>query len=516
MRTSLAVALLLVLPSLARAETYRVGTSAAAGYRQLSELPALEPGDIVEVEGDTDYAGGVRFDDPGTEVMPIVVRGVGTGARPRISGGTNTIEAAGNHYVFENLDLSGGSSRCFFHHAHDITLRDSVVHDCPRQGILGADNDSGSMLLERVEVHHCGGGDRDHQIYMATDEVAYPGSVFRMQHCWVHDANGGNNVKSRAERNEIYSNWIEGAYYHELELIGPDPAGGVGEGVAREDSDVVGNVFVKRGDNERFAVVRFGGDGTGQSLGRYRFAFNTVIVAPGSTSAVFRLFSGLESVEMHSNVFAMRGGGAVNLLREVEAEWTGGRAVAGTNNWVPTGSTNVPPEWTDTLMGGDPGLVEIDDLGALDPAPASESSPVVDTGLSPPPVFAAHPFDRPLNRPPDSPVHGVGRVVRPVVGTIDRGAYEHGSGPPPPPDGGSPGGDAGSPGDDAGTTPDLDAAVRIDAGSGADASGPRADAGGPPPSDGGCGCRAAGLPATRGGFALLAAALALALRRRRA
>ncbi|MCZ7679294.1 MAG: hypothetical protein M5U28_11265 [Sandaracinaceae bacterium] len=72
------------------------------------------------------------------------------------------------------------------------------------------------MLLERVEVHHCGGGDRDHQIYMATDEVAYPGSVFRMQHCWVHDANSGNNVKSRAERNEIYSNWIEGAYYHEL------------------------------------------------------------------------------------------------------------------------------------------------------------------------------------------------------------------------------------------------------------------------------------------------------------
>jgi MYXO-CTERM domain-containing protein len=138
---------------------------------------------------------------------------------------------------------------------------------------------------------------------MATDELAHPGSVFRMIGCWIHDANGGNNVKSRAERNGI-----EGAYYHELELIGPDPAGGVPEATAREDSDVVGNVFVKRGANEAFAVVRFGGDGTGQSLGRYRFAFDTVIVAPGSTAAAFRLFSGLESVEMHGNVFAMRGG----------------------------------------------------------------------------------------------------------------------------------------------------------------------------------------------------------------
>ena len=68
-----------------------------------------------------------------------------------------------------------------------------------------------------------------------------------MQHCYVHDGNGGNNVKSRAERNEIYYNWIEGAVYHELELIGPDrrAAAGWSEDLAREDSDVVGNVLRK-------------------------------------------------------------------------------------------------------------------------------------------------------------------------------------------------------------------------------------------------------------------------------
>ncbi len=103
-----------------------------------------------------------------------------------------------------------------------------------------------------------------------------------MQYCYIHDANGGNAVKSRAERNEIYYNWIEGALYHELELIGPDPAGGVSEGAAREDSDVVGNVLRKRND---FAVVRFGGDGTGQSNGRYRFVNNTVITMPASRTS---------------------------------------------------------------------------------------------------------------------------------------------------------------------------------------------------------------------------------------
>jgi MYXO-CTERM domain-containing protein len=508
--SSIVVAVLVAFPSVAFAETYRVGPSASADFRELTELPALAPGDVVEVEGDAEYEGGVVLDSDGSAAMPIVVRGLGEGAsRPRLVGGDNTIEILGDHYVLERLDVSAGTRRCVFHHAHDVTIRDTVVHDCPAQGILGADDDSGSLTLERVEVHHCGGGTRDHQIYMATDEDTHPGAVFRMVGCWLHDGNGGNNVKSRAERNEIYSNWIEGAFYHELELIGPDPAGGTDEETAREDSDVVGNVFVKRDDNEAFAVVRFGGDGTGQSLGRYRFAFNTVIVAPGSDAAVFRLFDGLESVEMHGNVFVRRGGGPVNLLREVEADWVRGRLVAGTNNWVSSGSTNVPPEWTGTITGDDPGLAEIDDLGALDPSPASMASPVVDAAIAPPPTFEASPFPSPLARPSDSPQHGPGVIARPEVGAIDVGAYEYGTAPPPM---------------DAGT--DRDAGAGVDASTGEDAevpgpdaatsrdAGARADGGEDGGGDGGCGCRTSGTAASNL-VAWLLVGLVLGRRRRR-
>ena len=506
------VSLVLGFPLLARAATYRVGTSATADYRQLDELPGLEPGDEVLLEGGVDYEGGFVFEADGTEGAPILVRGLIDGgvARPRIVGGMNTIELQGDHYVLEQLDISGGSRRCVFHHAGFITITDSVVHDCPAQGILGADNDSGSLTLERVEVHHAGGGTFDHQIYMATDEVAYPGSVFRMIGCWVHDANGGNSVKSRAERNEIFFNWIEGGYYHELELIGPDPSGGIDEDQAREDSDVVGNVFVKRGMNENFAVVRFGGDGTGQSLGRYRFAFNTVIVAPGATAAIFRLFSGLESVEMHSNVLAMRGGGSPNLLREAEAEWVRGRLVAGTNNWVPTGSTNVPPEWTGTITGSDPGLVDIGALATIDARPATMTSPVVDVGLAPPPAFTASPFTRPRELIDQSPVHGVGTTPRPLVGTIDPGAYEHGTAPPP--------SDAGAIAVDAAVPPGVDGGpiLAFDAGrpAASDAAGSNVDAGAAA-SSAGCGCRTSAREGRGAMVITLCLGLAVSLRRRR-
>jgi hypothetical protein len=368
----------------ANAATYTVGPGET--YEQIAELPPLSAGDIVEIVGGNTYDAFELYDsgDPG---LPITIRGIRVGGeRPIIDGGVNTVAINANHYVVEGLDITGGSARCFYHHGDDIVFRDSVVHDCPAHGILGADNDSGDLTLEYVEVYGCGNGDGQHQIYMATDEVAFPGSVFRMQFCWVHDGNGGNGVKSRAERNEIYYNWIEGSYYHELELIGPDPGGasdGWTEEMAREDSDVVGNVLVKSGDNAEFSVVRFGGDATGQSWGRYRFVNNTVIVA-SADAAVFRLFDGLESVEAHDNVFYGAGGDGVRLMRQVEAVWAGGEAFAGSFNWISEGSVEVPTAWTDTITGADPGLVDGDPADGLDLFPL-ETSPL--TKVSDPSTF---------------------------------------------------------------------------------------------------------------------------------
>ena len=436
----------LPLPA-ARAATYRVGPGRP--YATLQEVASLlGPGDVVEVDGGHTYPGGVVFTRPGTAGDPITIRGSwgGQTARPVLYGGTNTVhfetswpydgtgENDASHYVFEGFEVTGGTSRGIFHQAADLTVRDTVVRGCPQHGILGADGGSGSLILECVEVYNCGEGDSCHQIYAATDEVNRPGSVFRMEHCYLHDANGGNNVKSRAERNEIRYNWIEGAYYHELELIGPDP-GGAPDGwtpdLAREDSDVVGNVIFSRREAYHH-VIRIGGDGTGESDGRYRFVNNTIILSESNDAAVFRLFDGLESVEMHNNVLWRVGGNPADVMRELDADWaTGTEVIAGSNNWIPSSAVNVPVQWRGTVPGADPGFA---DPGSDDFHPAA-ASPLIGAGNCSPEGPPGFPFPEPLfppvRHPPPRPPGTCGSAEdRPVSGSIDLGAYERLSPPP--------------------------------------------------------------------------------------
>jgi hypothetical protein len=426
-RTHRIVVLLCWIHCLAPASTIPVGPSRQ--YTSLQQVASLlVPGDTVLVDGNATYSGGVVFDRPGAVSARIVIRGVPVnGINPIVSGGTNGVAFidAADHYTFENFEVRDATFRGIYHQAEDLIIRGVVVHHCAN-GLMGADNGSGSLLLEHSEFHHCGNGTQAHQIYMATDESTHPGSVFRMQFCYIHDGTGGNNVKSRAERNEIYYNWIEGAVYHELELIGPDPAGGVPAGLKREDSDVVGNVLWKKstasGGQANFYVVRFGGDGTGETFGRYRFVNNTVMMG---SSAVFRLFDGLESVEIHNNVFHRPGGGSAPLVRTVEAMWSSGEEIGGQNNWIHSDLTAVPTQLSGSVRGTDPLFV-----GSVgnEFKPAA-GSPLVNAGTSTPQSVPGFSFPSPLFPPAFEPPNG-GAVVsgvaatRPSDGAIDIGAFE--------------------------------------------------------------------------------------------
>ncbi|WP_437777279.1 right-handed parallel beta-helix repeat-containing protein [Sorangium sp. So ce1097] len=400
---------------------YRVGPTRT--YKTLADVASrLSPGDVVEVDGNATYPGDVWLKKGGTATSKVTIRGVRVnGKRPVLRGGTNTIQLNANHIVMEGFDVTGGTSRCIFTHGHDLTIRDTVVHDCPAHGILGADSDSGSLTLEYVEVYRCGAGETKHPIYIATDESTYPGAVFRMQHSYIHDANGGNAVKSRAERNEIYHNWIEGGYWKELELIGPD---GQDPSLAREDSDVVGNVFRK---TRTQYVVRVGGDGTGETNGRYRFVNNTFLLAPGSKAAI-HLHFGVESIELHNNVFHRAGGGSVEVLRD-QAKWATGRAIVkGVNNAVPTG-TAVPAGFAGTLTVNDPGFTSL----ANRDVSLISTSPLRNAGVSTIQGIAGREIRSPLAlpqfHPPKAALAAPGTALRrTAVGAVDIGAFEFGSG----------------------------------------------------------------------------------------
>jgi hypothetical protein len=416
----------LAVPLAAEAATYQVGPTRT--YPNLQAVAdKLAPGDLVEVDGDHTYPGGVVFDRDGAPGNPVIIRGLRVNnRRPHIQGGGDGVKFVGNHYVFEGFELTGtvtpvNTFRVLFNQAHDVTIRDTVVHDCPRHGILGADQFSGDLTLEYVEVYNCGQGTGNHQIYAATDNTRFPSAVFRMRHCYIHDGNGGNNVKTRAGRNEIYYNWIENAFYHELELIGADPDGQPPAPV-REDSDVVGNVIVSHGSS----ISRIGSDATGDSNGRFRFLNNTMVMEAGAGSSAIRIQEHVESLEMHNNVLYRIGGGPIVVVRT--AEQLGTSAYSGQNNWIPSNATGAPAAWTGTLTGTNPGF---QDAAASDFRPAT-GSPLVNAGSLPtssPPGFPfPSPLAAPLFHPPARTLLAVGTAApRPSAPPIDIGGFERSS-----------------------------------------------------------------------------------------
>jgi hypothetical protein len=453
MRPYFVVALLgIVAAAPAGAATYTVGpTGSHPNLNALFAAVNLEPGDVVEVSsnGGT-YAGGIIMPagDSGAPGNPVTLRGVGD-PRPHLSGGFNTIEfRSSNHVVMERFEISGSVAdntfRCVYHHAHDIVLRNVLVRDCPRHGVLGGDQDTGSLTIEYSELRNAGSGGGNHLVYMATDEVAYPGAVFRLQYSYLHDSDftdgagiGGNLIKSRAERNEIYYNWLEGAFYHELELIGPDPGGapeGWSDALVREDSDVVGNVIVHT--SSFGSVLRFGGDGTsggrGETFGRYRVVNNTILRRHpnNDTPTVFRLFEGIDSLELNNNVIWREGGSSVTLVRAAagEVQWVSVPKVTGSNNWIDSGYAFNPANLTQSLIGTLTGTVPgFANLPSYELGPGI-GSPLLDAGTtpaSPAGYEIANPLYPPTREPPRQAPHPVdGATPRAVLGQIDIGAFE--------------------------------------------------------------------------------------------
>ena len=445
--TSLPLAcLLLLLPGVALAKTYEVGPGKEYATVQ-DVLPMIAPGDVVEVQGDHTYPGDLMFREEhgGTKEAPVTVRGIRVnGKRPIIEGvGSEQwhnfiVQFSANNFVFEGFEIVGDYNPDHWgliHKADNVTLRDLLVHGVNAQGLYGTDFGSGSLTLESSEFWGNGEGLYKHQIYMSTDQEMYPGSVFRMQFCYLHDAAGGNNVSTRSERNEFYYNWIEGAEYHEINLIGPDSDT---PDLAREDSDIVGNVLVKRPDSE-WRIARIGGAADHDSTaGRYRFVNNTMVLGANSETAIGMQYE-VQTLEMHNNVIVRLGASGGTLWNHYDQKGAA-PLLFGSHNYFQEGMQSVPASFTDTIFGTDPGFVDIEgfDFRLAEGSPLLEKGTTTTSTASP--DFPS-PLVMPLFVPPSRELGTDG--VRIEDASPDLGAFELGSGTVPG-DGGTNSGGSGS------------------------------------------------------------------------
>ena len=260
-RASLWVVLLAVP---AAATTYTVGPTGRM-YTQLSQVNALNlmPGDVIEVDGNATYSA-VRWTKSGTAAQPITIRGLGerhaarsraartpSRSRPTTRGRRASRSPAAPPLL---LPPRRTTSRCATPSCTTARRRaSSAPTPAPARSPWSTSRSTTAAAARRAPDLH---GDRRGRTTRAR--------VFRMQHCWVHDENGGNNVKSprRAQRDLLQLD--RGRALPRARADRPRPGRRrAGETMAREDSDVVGNVLVRKATP--FYVVRIGGDGTGET-----------------------------------------------------------------------------------------------------------------------------------------------------------------------------------------------------------------------------------------------------------
>jgi hypothetical protein len=298
--------------------------------KQLKDITnLLAPGDEIHLMGDAIY-------DPidirgisGTRALPITLKGISkNGKRPTLRGGTErfnwTLALRNSHFWhIDNIILERGGI-CYRHESAYIKLSKVLIRHCGN-GILGTDYNSGSLHISQLELTRSGGKPEKknwrHGIYMATDRDRFPESIFTIEKSFLHN-NKGNSIKSRAERTEVYGNWLENTTNQQsiyaLELIGYDGY----ETLEPINHDVVGNVIAI---NSIKYGVRVGGDGTGSSNGPSRFSENIFLMPKDFKGYIFRLLGHLQFLDITNNMFLSQNQGSksITLIKDYipSAQW---------------------------------------------------------------------------------------------------------------------------------------------------------------------------------------------------
>ena len=178
-----------------------------------------------EFDDGADFAAGI-YHTPDNIVLQGVVQ---NNMRPVIllneDASTNTLNQApvyfdqSTGFTMDSIDVvagqgaSAGKAGIYNSGASNLTLRRMRVSGFSRarvNGVFGAGNYSGFLLLDQVELDHNGGPyGPSHNAYIGAS-VTDPNYTVAVQHSWSHDAFYGHLFKSRAQVNVFTANYFEG------------------------------------------------------------------------------------------------------------------------------------------------------------------------------------------------------------------------------------------------------------------------------------------------------------------
>ncbi len=525
--------------------TYNVGPSRSVHSPcalLTSSTVTLAAGDVVVVDSGTYNESCVVDTLAGTMAAPITLQGA-PGARPVMDGtGQDLSGAAGGpravlqfnnsaHWVVQHLEFVHGTNTSqnaagvrVTQNSSDINFQDLSVHD----NQIGVTSDSSAVLtLSSSEVYSNGvpgSNGVGHNLFLAGEYASVVGN-------YIHDAQGGQNVRLRTHYGELLYNTIANAAAYEIDLVHD------GDSETLDATAVlIGNVVVRLATATNVEQTLVFGVGTDTPVGRSSSlyaVFNTFILRDGRN----RLIRALPPTPGATVVFsdnAVHGIPTGTLLLDGAAVAfdPGTEAIfSGSNNWVTLGIAP-PAPLTATLTGANPGFTSATVYTLL------PTSPLLDQGVAP----AMYLDDMGVSHPgvPSLEIQSpLGTLARMILGPPDIGAFEGTTRALP--DAGTDGGAADASMDaatdaatdtgvDVSTVTDISAAdagstdvamtQATDAGSVPDArsssdAAPPVEAGGAGSGSNNCGCLVPGGTPSRSPWALLGVlSLAAATRRR--
>lgn len=357
------------------ASVYEVGPNKE--YKKPSDLQKLvKDGDTVLIDA------GVYEDDIAIwRANDLTLRGVG-GTRAHIKSTNSKLAqdkgiwvVIGKNITIENIEFSGAKNKdkngAGVKGQNDLLIKNSYFHDNEN----GLFTTKGAVEIESSEFSANGSGDgKTHNIYISSSPK------FSIKYSFVHFANMGSNIKSRALQNHILYNRIAdeegGSDAYSIDLSN----GGL--------SYLIGNSVEGNSSNSNPVIISYGAEGLKTSGGKQNelyFVNNTVVNNSGKTGTVFLKVKEKTPIAKSTNNLFLGAGklseGPVTSVKDLNPAYSASNKSAF--------------------------KYELD-----------KNSPAVNSGSA---LSSANDISL---TPTEEYVHPLGKRERKIIGTIDVGAYE--------------------------------------------------------------------------------------------